>query len=175
MDPAVTAALRTYLEQPSRENYLRLREAVAASADYAPYGAKPDKACPLFEEGKFEEAIMVLRDLMGNFLLNPRIHQYLSFAWHKQGKEQNAAMEYGIAKQCLEGILSTGTGEKDRPYLVLHVEDEYDVLRHLEKKPQKQSLVRDGERDCDVLECEDGTTIWFDISVPRAYLARGVR
>jgi Domain of unknown function (DUF4919) len=171
MDDRTTVLFRNYVTKPSIDNYLQLREAVAASPEYAPYGTSPDKACPLFDEGKFEEATALLRELIGNFLLNPRLHQFLSFAWHQQGNEDKAGFEFGIAKRCLDGILLTGSGEKEKPYLVLHVEDEYDVLRHLQKKPQTQSLVRDAERAYDVFQCEDGSSIWFDISIPHGYLA----
>ena len=109
---------------------------------------------------------------MGNFLLNPRVHKYLAFAFGQRGDKEKARIEYQLGNLCLEGILSTGTGEEDKPYLVLHVEDEYDVLRHLDKKPVKQALTKSSERHCDVFECEDGSAVWFDITVPHGHLAR---
>jgi hypothetical protein len=56
------------------------------------------------------------------------VHKFLAFAYGKQGGKDAARIEYQLANLCLEGILSTGTGTEDKPYLVLHVEDEYDVL-----------------------------------------------
>src|ERR1043166_2543059 len=81
MQEGISGLLRKFLEEPSVDNFLSLRAAVAESPDYAPYGASPDKACPLLDQEKFAEATAVLRDLIGNYLLNPRIHQYLGFAW----------------------------------------------------------------------------------------------
>jgi hypothetical protein len=172
MHQNVTAFLQKYLEEPSTENFLRLREAVAASPDYAPYGVSPDNAGPLFDQNKFAEAEALLRDMMRNFLLNPRVHKFLSFAYDQQGDKEKARIEYQLANLCLEGILSTGTGEEVKPYLVLHIEDEYDLLRHLGKKSRKQSLTKSNNREFDVFECDDGSLVWFDISVPREYLAR---
>ena len=172
MQQNVTTALQKYLQQPSVENFVSLREAVAASPDYAPYGVSPDNAGALFDQDKFAEAEALLLDMMGNFLLNPRVHKFLAFAFGQQGDKEKAQIEYQIANVCLEGILSTGTGAEDKPYLVLHVEDEYDVLRHLEKKPVRQALTGSNERKCDVFECEDGSAVWFDVTVPHGHLGR---
>jgi hypothetical protein len=47
-----------YLQEQSPENFMRLREAVAASPGYASYsGNYKDGAYPLLEAEKFEEAI----------------------------------------------------------------------------------------------------------------------
>jgi hypothetical protein len=68
MQQNVIDLLQKYLQQPSRECFRSLQDAVVASPDYAPYGVSPDKAGPLFDQGKFAEAEALLRDMMGNFL-----------------------------------------------------------------------------------------------------------
>lgn len=73
-------------------------------------------------------------------------------------------MEYQIGQICIDCILSTGDGSKDQPYLVLRTSDEYDVLEHLDKKVKQQSLTGNGEKRFDVLECEDGSEYWFDVT-----------
>src|SRR5262245_44825457 len=128
MCKTVSASLRSYLENPSPAGFVSLQAAVAASADYAPYTDSPDLATALMNEGKFVEAESLLRNLLSNYLLSPRMHRFLWFALDQQGDQEKALLEFGMAKYCLEGILSTGPGGRERPYSVLHVEDEYDVL-----------------------------------------------
>jgi hypothetical protein len=48
----------------------------------------------------------------------------------------------------------------------------HNVLGHLEKKPVRQALTQSKERYCDGFDCEDGSTVWFDITVPHGDLSR---
>jgi hypothetical protein len=73
---------------------------------------------------------------------------------------------------CTEGILGTGDGTADHPYLVVRVSDEYDILRHLKKRSTSQGLRRKDDKSCDVMTCADGSQIWFDVSAPFNRLMR---
>jgi Domain of unknown function (DUF4919) len=171
MEHTVTSQLESYLEEGSLESFMRLREAVATSHDYAPYTDSPDQALATVEDGSYEAAKSVLLSLMGGWLLNPRIHNMLAFAYHKSGDEVRANFELELGARCLRGILLTGTGEEARPYKVLHTADEYDVLEHLGKKSRARSLVRTPQRQAyDVHECEDGVTLWFDVTTPYGHM-----
>lgn len=85
----------------------------------------------MFEEGRVEEAKGLLESVLPGWILNPRIHQLISFAWHKLGQEEAAQYELAVAVALLNGILSTGDGSKAQPYLVLYPADEYDLLAYL--------------------------------------------
>ena len=171
MQDAITNLLERYLEEGSSESFMRLREAVAASPDYAPYGVSPENALSTIEESDYEKARTALLPLIRGWLLNPGIHTLLAFLHHKLGDEASANCEFELGARCLEGILSTGTGEEVRPYFVLHTVDEYDVLNHLGKKSREQRLVTTKQRQAyDVHECEDGTTLWFDVTTPYGLL-----
>ena len=71
-----------------------------------------------------------------------------------------------VAATCCEGILATGDGTKEKPYLVTRTSDEYDILQYLDKQFGGQALVSDGDRNFDVMTCSDGTELWFDITDP---------
>ena len=101
-----------------------------------------------------------------NLLLSPRLHLLAGLAERKLGNDENADTELAISRQCLAGILSTGDGSQQSPFLVLRTSDIYDVLDHLNKEPQTQSLVHRGERSFDVMRCQDDSEYWFDISEP---------
>jgi Domain of unknown function (DUF4919) len=171
MQNTVTSLLERYLEEGSKESFLRLRAAVAASPDYAPYDNSPEKALSTVEPGNHENAKSALLCLMGGWLLSPGIHTLLGFMYHKLGDEHGARLEFELGLRCLQGILSTGNGQETSPYLVLHTADEYDVLEHLGKKSLKQRLVTTSQKQAyDVHECEDGVTLWFDVTTPYGHM-----
>ena len=170
MEDAIAADLQQYLTEPTPERFLDLRAAVAGSPGYAPYSTNPRVAWPLFEEGRFEEAKDLLEGALPGWILNPGIHQMLSFAWHKLGQEETAQYELTVAMALLDAILSTGDGSKDQPYLVLYPADEYDLLAFLEKRSTGQALEKLGDKRYDCQTCQDGTEIWFDVTVPYAHL-----
>lgn len=173
MQESIQAHLERYLQEQSPESFLQLRDAVAASSSYAPYSdSYVETAHSLLKQEKFEEAIDYLMSMMLNWFLNPGIHKLVSFASHKLSKSDDAQFEYTLAMLFLKGILSTGDGSETRPYLVLHIRDEYDVLEHLGKEPVRQSLVNKGNRHYDRQDCKDGSQIWFDVTTPHGYLER---
>ncbi len=175
MQGSIIIQLEHFFEKQSPENFINLREAVAASPDYAPYASNyMDKVYALLEQEQFEEAKNHLMTVMANWILNPGIHTLASFVFQKLGRDNDARFEYGVSQLFLEGILSTGDGSETRPYLVLHTADEYDVLAHFDRKSQKQALVEKEGRHYDRQECQDGSQIWFDITIPYEHLRRQV-
>jgi hypothetical protein len=40
------------------------------------------------------------------------------------------------------------------------------------KRPARQVLLRDGERQLDFFELDDGSELYFDITVPKSHLDR---
>lgn len=153
-----------FLKAPSVETYLAVREALIASDGYQPYSNEFDTAGQLYEEGKLSEACGVMERAMSNLLLSPRAHRMLSFLYFKEGNEEAAGMEYAIAESCLQGILATGEGSLEKPFLVVRTSDEYDVLEHFDKKLAQQSLRGGDSKRFDVISCVDGTEYVFDIT-----------
>lgn len=174
MDESFAAEIQQFLVEPSAERFLSLRDAVSESPGYLPYSSDLTKGHELLTEGRFEEAKSYLLSLAPGWILNPGMHRLLSVACYQLGQVQIAMLEHEMAMAMLNGILSTGDGSEARPYLVLHVADEYDVLNHLEKRSQGQALVQKGERYCDLRTCDDGSEIWFDVTVPLAHLRKRV-
>lgn len=94
----------------------------------------------------------------------------LDLAYERIGDTKASELERGIALLLLEGIESTGDGTEAHPYLISRVVDEYDLLTYLGKVPEMQSLVESGERLLDRHNCEDGTSIYFDVTAQHAFL-----
>ena len=67
-------------------------------------------------------------------------------------------------EELIKSILASGDGSQDRPYIVNSIDEEYLILHHLNKSLQMQSLTGSSGKPMDLMECDDGTSIYFDIS-----------
>jgi hypothetical protein len=170
-DAIVQELFAQFLEAPGAETFQAVRSAVVASEAYEPYSRELDAANECIKAGKWEDARERLLDAMPNLLLSPTAHLMISYVADKLGDEKSRDFEGYIAHCCMEGILSTGDGSADHPYLVMRTGDEYDVLRYLEKEMQSQSLIESGDRHLDRLVCADGSEYWFDITDAYDHLA----
>ena len=103
---------------------------------------------------------------MPNLLLSPRAHLCAAMIAESEGDEERRRMEGAVAYACVQGILSTGDGTKQRPYVVTRTSDEYDVLQFLGKELESQSLLEEEDRHYDQLRCKDGSEMWFDVTDP---------
>jgi hypothetical protein len=73
--------------------------------------------------------------------------------------------EKAMGRLILKNILATGKGTKKKPYAVMRVEDEKDVLSALKKQAGAQFLMTDKSRVFDLMECSDGSEVYFDITL----------
>lgn len=153
-----------FVQSPDRDSYFAIREAVRASEHYQPYSADLREVFKLMNEDRLHEARELLAVSMPNLLLSPAAHWIGAQLAEKAQDVNRAAMEQFVAAICCEGIRSTGEGTQETPYVVLHPSDEHDLLHYLGKEPQSQSLIVDGDRHLDCIECTDGSTLWFDIT-----------
>ena len=154
-----------FLEKPGKESYLKVFAAVTSDKSYDPYSTDLDDAWDLVKEKKFREALEKLDKGMPNLLLSPRAHRFAAMAAHSLGNDDRAKVEFDIADKCAQGMLATGDGSADKPYLATRVSDEYDLLRHLKKMRKTQGLKHKDGKAFDVMQCADGTEVWFDITV----------
>src|SRR5262245_31281261 len=112
-----------FLESPTRETYLAVHEAVSTSEQYSPYSNEMDSIDDLLEQERYADIRAQISESMPNLLLSPRAHLLLGLVSDRTGDEKGAQMERFIATACAEGILSTGDGSRERPYLVLRTSD----------------------------------------------------
>lgn len=154
-----------FLKDPTNENYLAIRTVVIQHPDWKPYGTGLEELSKLLDEEKWEAFIDGGAALVPDYLLSPSFHMMRSFALNKLDDEQSADMEAAMAMICIDGIKSTGDGERENPWLVTRTLDEYDVIRQLGKEPAGQALIEgeDGRR-LDRIECEDGSVYYFDVT-----------
>ena len=131
-----------FLQDPSRENFIAIREIVVAHPDWKPYGTGLEDLSKLLDDEKWEEFVEGGHTLVPDYLLSPSFHMMRSFALNKLEDEQSADMEAAMAMMCIQGIKSTGEGTQDSPWLVTRTLDEYDVIRQLGKEPGQPGVGR---------------------------------
>jgi hypothetical protein len=153
-----------FIKSPNRESYMAIRTALISSEQYSPYSNEMESIDELLDAGKLEEAREKLSSSIPNLLLSPRAYMMFSFIEEKLQNEENAEAERYIAATCCEGILATGDGTESNPYIVVRPSDEYDVIQYLGKQVIGQSLIKDSEHSFDLIDCDDGSKLWFDVT-----------
>ncbi|WP_193609018.1 DUF4919 domain-containing protein [Nocardioides lijunqiniae] len=158
------ALVATYLAEPTPATLAALRSAVRSAPGFTPDLAADALARPLLDRGAYGEAVTALSALMPGAMLSPSAHTVLAEALTGAGRTDAARREESLARAALSSILSTGDGTAARPWSVLRVSDEYDVLSALGKRSRRQSVDRVGSRHLDRHECEDGSELVFDVT-----------
>jgi hypothetical protein len=164
--------LNRFLKNPQPDRFLELRSAYQKSSIYTPYENYTASAFPLLDREQYTEALQFLLSVLPKWFLNPGIHHVLAYTNHKLARIDEESLENKIAQLLLHGIRSSGNGSEARPYLILYVDDEYEVLESLGKKSRLQQLVEKDACSFDVQICQDGDSVWFDATAPRDRLAK---
>jgi hypothetical protein len=155
--------LQNFLEAPTARGYRRVRDALRdeAFAD-CPAGELAGLAA-LSTAGEHLAVLERYDQMQPAWSLSPRVHFYAALAADHLGDEATAELERFVFQACLEGILATGDGSAEAPYLITYLSDEYDVLTALGLAPRAQSLVDRRGLLCDVVKCVDGAEVWFEL------------
>jgi hypothetical protein len=163
-DWLLTDRFQAFLDEPGPANYLKVRALVLADKAYRATSSELEDVELLLDYGRFADARERVRQMMPNWLLSPRAHQLAATAARHLGDEKAHDRASFLRGRCIEGILGTGDGTKERPYLVTHVDDEHDLVDHFGKKLAQQSLLTEETRCLDQIVCQDGAEIWFDLT-----------
>ncbi|MCH5372941.1 MAG: DUF4919 domain-containing protein, partial [Planctomycetes bacterium] len=149
-----------FIRNPSPASYLKLRRWFIATDAYDPYNDDLLDIAQMVHEGRYDEAASALDRSMPNLQLSPRAHQLAAVAAEHAGDTSRAHAERLAASACVEGIISTGDGTRQRPYLVTRTSDEYDILGALGKQLRLQTLHHVGDRHLDEIRTTDDRTFW---------------
>lgn len=171
--PALSETFLRFLNEPSRENYVAAWREVVRAPGYAPYSDELKALAAAFERGEHAEVLDAGERLLPNFLLTPSLHFYLGRASGALGDTEREDLERFLFRKCRDGLLATGDGTPEAPYLVAHADDEYEVLEMLGRTPVKQSLVtHESGRVFDVFSEEDERETWFDVTEMAKHMRR---
>src|SRR5258708_38364042 len=117
-----------FLEKPTGDTFSQLRSAVVEAPEYDFYSNDLEEMEQLAAAKNFPAAADRWSVAMPSWLLSPRMHQLIGDAARQTGNKDLAAREDYLVKACLRGLTASGDGSEQRPYLVTHASDEYDVL-----------------------------------------------
>lgn len=168
-EPVSVAELATaYASTRDPASLQDLRLAVRRSRTYRADLDVLAQTAPLLARGAHAEVVELLRDLMPGAFFSPSAHAVLGAAFEALGDEPRAARERRTSHLALTSILESGDGSTERPWSVLRISDEYDVLRAQGRTSREQLLVTRAGRELDQHRCRDGSEAWFDIGLLRA-------
>lgn len=153
-----------FVKDPTKENFLKSRELIVTNPDYDPCSDDLSIMEKLFENKEYEKLNYYVTI---NVLLSPRAHFIKYFSLTEVGNIKGAKSVMFICHNILNCIEKTGDGTIQNPYIVIRVSDEIDFLQlHLKKKHIQQRLILNEDKYLDVLTLEDGSELYFDITVP---------
>jgi hypothetical protein len=166
-DPVIQAFWKLMFE-PSVENLHAARYTLSRSPGFSPY-AKDIYAMMILSKtsGDPNKIIKIYLNTMPNLILSPSAHRLAGVAFAAIGDEKTADFERKASHVLLNSLLSSGDGSKLKPYAVMRIADEHDILDAMGKKFKEQEFIMDDEnnRPLDVMTCSDGSKVYFDISL----------
>ena len=163
-DVAVADLALTYAGTRSLDDLARLRDAVRAAPGFDVGLDVVGAVSPAMARGDHEAAVAIVQALMPGAFFSPSAHAALAAAHAALGDDTRAEAERRTQVLALESIRSTGDGTRERPWSVLRISDQYDVMRADRRVPREQTLLVVGGRSLDRQVCEDGSETWFEVS-----------
>jgi hypothetical protein len=163
--------LMQFVESPTRETYLAVREAALAETPLPMDATDLAQLASLLEVEAYEEVLDRIDALPASKVLSPRVHYLAAEAAAALGDMETVELERFLFVACLRGLLATGDGTRHAPYSVCHASDEHDLLATNGLEAAGQQVVEHEGALCDIVTCTDGREVWFDVS---AVLARPV-
>jgi len=151
-----------FVESPTRENYLAVRDAVLRRTPLPIQAADLAELMRLLDAEAHREVLERMELLPASKVLSPRVHFLTAEAAEALGDAATGEVERFLFVLCLQGLLATGDGSETAPYAVCHASDEHDLLEVLGCEIAAQALVERDGRLLDVATCSDGRQVWFD-------------
>ena len=158
------SALQAFVAEPSKKSYLRAREELLTASERILDATLLDPLTLLHDAGDMTGLSAALAALPPIAALTPRVHYYAALAAEARHDDDDLELERMLLVVCLRALLMTGDGSPEQPYVVSALCDENDLLESLELAPETRRLVHRGDSVFDVVTCDEGSEIWFDVS-----------
>ncbi len=165
-DAEFSGMVARFLAQPNKENFNAVQDRIVADRGYDQTARGLDDMLELYRQKQYAKAIDCFQSAQPDLALSPQAHFYAARCYEELGQKEMQKKEMAFVRACLEGLLATGDGSPERPFVVTHASDEYDLLTcPLKTESKSQSSTHKKGRWYDVLECANGKTYWFDITM----------
>jgi hypothetical protein len=157
--------VETYLRTPTLDTLRAVHREISAGGNYDPELPLERIAAPYLQRTRYDELLPRLLDLMPGAMLSPGTHRLLADCYERLGQLGAAGRERTLARIAVRAILNSGDGTAERPWVVLRVSDESDALAELGRTSRHVRYEERGDRLIDLHECDDGTEVWFDVTL----------
>ena len=152
---------QAFLEVPSREGFLKLQEEVQGETDFCAVGSFVDQLADLCGCGGYQQMFDLTELMPFAWVASPSAHLYASIAAQQMGCEDDAELERCLTETILRGLLETGDGSVDHPYLITYLSDRQDLLAYFSMDVEKQRLVRSPAGLMDIVTTTAGDDLCF--------------
>ncbi len=156
-------ALKAFAIAPSQDTFLAALQALSRSSGGVS-GADIARLAVLAQSRDHAAFSAALAELPPLVALSPAVHALAAQSARAADDVEDAELEEFLLDACLTAILETGDGSADAPYAVVCTADERQICHALGLEPGPQALINDSGTSLDVVQCLDGTDVWFDVS-----------
>ncbi|WP_296137224.1 hypothetical protein [uncultured Tessaracoccus sp.] len=150
-----------WVTTPTRDGYARLQDSVQAEFHYDATRHLASQIVPVLDDAHYIRAERMLLEVLAAHVLSPAAHALLARCHDGLGEPERAATERKLAELTMQAILHSGDGSEARPYPVLVLSDEYDVLEVLGIKPSIHASKECGGDVIDMFQDGHGHTVHF--------------
>jgi hypothetical protein len=166
-------------------DYRALRDAYAASAHYQPYGGDTDDArttmIKAFNAQDCTTALPAADKVLDAIYIDITAHLVSGRCFEMAGDKAKADFHRAIAHGLMDSIVASGDGKTEKTaFLVVTINEEYDVLSALRWRLVGQALINDDGHAFDKMEVKSATsaetaTLYFQIDRPMAWLSHSLQ
>lgn len=150
-----------WIREPGTARREALFNLIQAQENYTEGCDAARLAIPLLRDHRYAAALNELTAWMPGMFLNPGLHRLLALAHEGLDNPEQAETERWLAELALNTITSSGDGSRSRPWWVLRIADQYDVVRSLRTRVSIQRVEWQGQQLLDGLVTDDGRELWF--------------
>ncbi len=159
----------------SLDEFYMLYFGQSVDPSYDPYAIRDGVTAELkrlYSEEKYEEGIIEGNKLLPKYPLDIDVNWYLGMCHYKLEQYDLYERYVGVYRCIMLGIVSTGDGDTPKTaYVVITVDDEYEILDYLSYAMDKQELLdKDGHSFDKIIgydrDTEEDLVVYFNIDRP---------
>jgi len=150
-----------FLSEDNLDAFEESRSSILDSAEYNGYSEDASTLGKMLSKGLYQDVVEF--DSI-NVQLSPSAHMFKSEAHQQLGNAGEAVKEAAFAERILIHLKQSGTGTREKPYLITTLSDERDILESLGEDKAGQSLQQDGGKKLDKIDCASGNSFYFNVT-----------
>ena len=162
-----------FLRQPCRDLYTQLQQGILAHGRVELESLS--RLIALYESAQYDKAAHLQDEISATWLLSPSFHLWSARIAAALNDVEGVELEQFQFDACLTGLLATGDGTLESPYLVTYTSDVRDVVAARQQRLVAQHLVKRPQGCFDLVTCDDNNELWFarrDLDLAEASLVR---